>query len=207
VPVARVIDQSVGSGAFMELRSLADLVSHPPVASALMIGTDNVAYVSDLFTESPLTATVESVDASLQAFIDMMEPFSFIYTAMYVMGIAIAFAIIYNTATISLSERQREYATLRVLGLSPDEVCEIMRFEYWVLAVIGMIFGIPLAGGLMTGLNAIMDTTMMSMPSILSTQAYIMAAVGCAVAIMLSNYSAKRRISKFDMVEVLKERE
>ena len=207
VSIMTVIEQNVGSGAFMELSALSILVEHPTVVSAILINTNNIEYIAGRFTESPIVTLVESKDAALQSYIAMMAPFSFMYTIMFFMGIAVAFAIIYNTSTISLSERQREFATLRVLGLTVDEVCEIMRFEYWVLAVIGMIIGIPAAGALMGALNTLMDTDMMSMPSVLSAGAYIRAAAGTAMAIILSNLLAKGKISKFEMVEVLKERE
>ena len=207
VPVTRVVEQNVGSGAFMELSALSGLVGHPPVASAIILTTNNMEYTTDRFTESPIVGTVESKDATLQAYIEMMAPFTFIYSVMFFMGVAVAFAIIYNTSTISLSERQREFATLRVLGLTVNEVCEIMRFEYWTLAVIGIAIGIPAAGGLMAAINTMLDTGIMSMPSTLSTGAHISAAAGTALAIILSNMLAKRKIRTFDMVEVLKERE
>lgn len=207
VPVSMVVEQHAGSGAFMELATLSNLMNHPPVASAIMINTYDIPYITSHFTESPIVGTVESKYATLQAYIEMMAPFSFLYTIMFFMGVAVAFAIIYNTSTISLSERQREFATLRVLGLTVDEVSEIMRFEYWVLAFVGVIIGIPAAGGMMAALNSLLDTSLMSMPSILSTEAYISAAAGTALAIVLSNILAKRKIRTFDMVEVLKERE
>ena len=207
VPVVRVIEQNIGSGAFMELSALSEIMQHPPVASAILINTNNLLYITDRFTESPMVGTVESKDATLQQYIDMMEPFSFVYTAMFFMGIAVAFAIIYNTSTISLSERQREFATLRVLGMTTDEVCEIMRLEYWLLAAVGILLGIPAAGGLMVSLNSMLDTSMMSMPSTLSAMAYVNAAIGTAAAIFFSNILAKKKIKGFDMVEVLKERE
>ena len=207
VPVLMVIEQNVGSGAFMELSALSGLVRHPPVASAIILKTDNLPSVTDYFTESPIVGTVESKDATLTQYVDMMAPFSFLYSVMFFMGVSVAFAIIYNISVISLSERQREFATLRVLGLTVDEVCEIMRFEYWLLAVIGIIAGIPAAGGLMTAMNMMLDSSMMNMPSLLSPTAYVSAAFGTALAIVLSNILAKRKIRTFDMVEVLKERE
>ena len=207
ISILKVVEQNVGSGAFMELSALSSLVDHAPVASAILLNTNNIEYIAERFTESPIVTLVESKDATLQSYIAMMAPFSFMYTIMFFMGVAVAFAIIYNTSTISLSERQREFATLRVLGLTVDEVCEIMRFEYWTLAVIGMIIGIPAAGAMMGALNTLLDTDMMSMPSMLSTEAYISAAAGTALAIILSNMLAKRKISQFEMVEVLKERE
>jgi putative ABC transport system permease protein len=177
------------------------------VASAIIFNTNHLPYVADYLSESPIVGTVDSVDATLAQYVEMMEPYTAMYSVMFVMGIAIAFAIIYNTATISLSERQREFATLRVLGMTVDEVCEIMRFEYWVLAVVGIVIGIPSASLMLVGINSILDTSMMSMPTNIATAAYIMAVLGCIAAIVLSNISTKRKVRKFDMIEVLKERE
>ena len=207
IPITDVIVQNVGSGVFIELSALGVLLNHPPVASAIIFNTNNLPYVADFLTESPIVGTVDSVDATLQQYVEMMEPYTAMYSVMFVMGIAIAFAIIYNTATISLSERQREFATLRVLGMTVDEVCEIMRFEYWVLAVVGIVIGIPSASLMLVGINSILDTSMMSMPTNIAITAYIMAALGCIAAIILSNISTKRKVRKFDMIEVLKERE
>jgi len=207
VPITRVIEQNIGSGAFMELTALSAIFDQPAIATAIIFNSDNLPFVNEYFRESRYAATFEDKDSTLQKYLDMMEPFSAMFMVMNLMGVAVAFAIIYNTATISLSERKREYATLRVLGMTVDEVCEIMRFEYWLLSIIGMLLGIPMASMIGSAVNSMMDITMISMPSTLPTAAYVTGVVGCIVAIMLSNWSAKRKIQKFDMVEVLKERE
>ncbi|MCL2421269.1 MAG: ABC transporter permease, partial [Defluviitaleaceae bacterium] len=207
IPVSQIIEQSVGSGAFMEIGAMSALFDQPMTASSIIFTTNDLPFVRDYFRESQNTANIEDVGGTLQKYMDMMDPFMSIFGLLNIMGTAVAFAIIYNTATISLSERKREYATLRVLGMTIDEVCEIMGFEYWVLSVAGMLLGIPFASMLIVGVNGMMDTNMFSMPSALPFSAYITGAVGCSVAIILSNWSAKRKISKFDMVEVLKERE
>jgi putative ABC transport system permease protein len=205
IPVLRVIEQSMGSGAYMEISALSDLFNSPAIASAIILNTNNLPYIMDYFKESQFTASIEDKDTTLQKYFDMMDPYMGIFFMLNLMGVAVAFAIIYNTATISLSERRREYATLRVVGLTTDEVCEIMRFEYWVLAAVGMLAGVPFASGLMSSMNLLIDTSMFSMPSILPPVAYITGIVGCSVAVMISNWSAKKKIAQFDMVEVLKE--
>jgi len=205
VPVTQIIEQNMGSGAYMELSALSALFGESAIATAIIFNTDNLSYVTDYFRESKFTAAIEDKDTTMRKYYEMMEPYMGIYAMMNVMGALVAFAIIYNTATISLSERKREYATLRVVGLSTDEVCEIMRFEYWVLGFVGMLVGAPFASGLMVAVNGLLDTEMFSMPSTLPTAAYITGVIGCSAAIMLSNFSAKRKIAKFDMVEVLKE--
>jgi len=204
VLISQVINQSMGSGAYMELDALAALFHQPRAATAVIFNTNNLPYVMDYFRESRYAASIEDKETTLRKYFEMMDPYMGIFMVLNVMGAAVAFAIIYNTAIISLSERKREYATLRVLGLTISEVCEIMRFEYWLLSIIGMTLGIPLASVLMGAVNNLMDTEMFSMPTTLPLVAYITGVIGCSAAIMLSNWSAKRKIAQFDMVEVLK---
>lgn len=207
VPVVRVIEQNLGGGCYMELGALAALFDMPEAATSVVLDTDDLAYIREYVKSGRNIATIEDKDSTLKKYQDMMGMYKSIYLVMQVMCAAVAFAMIYNTATISLSERKREYATLRVLGMTISEVCEIMNFEYWVLSVMGMVLGIPFTMFLNQSINRLMDTEMMSMPSTLPAGAFTVGVVGCIAAVMLSNRSAKARIKTFDLVEVLKERE
>ena len=207
VSVTRVIEQNLGSGCFMELAALSALFHEPATATSVIFNTDNLSYTREYFKDSQNAATIEDKDSTLHKYLVMMEPYTGIFYAVQLMGAAVAFVIIYNTATISLSERKREYATLRVLGLTVEEVSEIMNFEYWLLSVIGMVFGVPMAMSLSVAVNSMMDTTLFSMPTTLPFASYVTGVAGCAAAIFLSNLSAKKKIRGFDMVEVLKERD
>ena len=205
--ISRVIEQNMGSGCYMEIGALSELLELPVIASSIVLNTDDLPYLKDQMKNSLNIATVEDKDGTLKKLQDMMGIYSSVYVILQVMSALVGFAIIYNTSTISLSERKREYATLRVIGLTVDEVAGLMNFEYWVLGAAGMLVGIPFALYLNAAMNAMMDTTVFSMASSLPLPAYLTRMVGSAVAIVLSGWSAKRKIRQFDMVEVLKERD
>ena len=207
IAVTRVIEQNIGSGAFIELGALAALFEMPKLATSIVLDTDDLPYLKDHLRGSSNVATIEDKGSTLQKYLDMMAMYSSIYLILQITCAAVAFAIIYNTATISLSERKREYATLRVLGMTLKEVCEIMNFEYWVLTAVAIALGVPFSMFLNRSMNAMIDMDMMSMPSTLPPSSFLVGVVGCVAAVLLSNFSAKRRIRNFDMVEVLKERE
>ena len=61
-----------------------------------------------------------------------------IYT---VLAAIIAFGVVYSGARISLSERSRELASLRVLGFTRGEVFRILLFELGFLVVIAQPLG------------------------------------------------------------------
>ena len=49
----------------------------------------------------------------------------------------IAFGVVYNAARISLSERSRELASLRVLGFTRAEISSILLGELALLTLVG----------------------------------------------------------------------
>lgn len=72
--------------------------------------------------------------------------------ALVVLAVAlIAFAgvlsalVIYNLANINISERNREIATLMVLGYNNHEVCGYIYREIYIMSAIAAVLGIPLA--------------------------------------------------------------
>jgi putative ABC transport system permease protein len=205
--VSRVIEQNMGSGCYMEIGALSELLEIPKIATSVILNTDDLPYLKERLKDAANVSSIDDKDNTLKKLRDMMEMYTSMYYIMEIMSALVGFAIIYNTSAISLSERKREYATLRVIGLTIDEVSGIMMFEYWVLGFIGMALGVPFVQYLNAAVNAMVDTTSFSMPSTLPPVAYFTGVAGCAAAIMLAGWSSKRKIRNFDMVEVLKERE
>ncbi|BCG65667.1 MAG: hypothetical protein methR_P3519 [Methyloprofundus sp.] len=57
---------------------------------------------------------------------------------------AIAFGSVLNASMVSLSERQREVGTLRVLGYAPAEVSRLFANESLLLNSLGILLGLLL---------------------------------------------------------------
>jgi len=207
VPVSRVIEQNLGGGCYLQLSFLSGLMQQPKTATSLLLNTDHLGALKESVKHSSMIITVEDKESTLKGYRAMMGMFSSLYTALQGLGTLVAFAIIYNTTTISLSERKREYATLRVLGLAVNEVSEIMSFEYSILTCFGILLGIPFTQALNGAINLLVDTSLFSMPSTLPPEAYLSGIVCCVAAMFLASRSARKKIRAFDMVEVLKERE
>ncbi len=69
----------------------------------------------------------------------------------------IAFGVVYNAARISLSERSRELASLRVLGFTRAEISLILLGELGVILLVavpaGLLLGYALAGAVGAGVR------------------------------------------------------
>jgi putative ABC transport system permease protein len=116
----------------------------------------------------------------------------------------IAFGVVYNSARVSLSERSRDLASLRVLGFTRAEISLILLGELTVLtiaalplgAAIGYLFGAVIVAGFS---NEIYRMSFVISPA---TVAWTWLIVIAATAV--SGLIVRRRLGRLDLVAVLK---
>lgn len=119
----------------------------------------------------------------------------------------IAGGVVYNAARVSLSERSRELASLRVLGFTRGEISFILLGELAVVTLlaipIGLVSGYICAGLLVAAFN----TELYRFPLAVSSRTFAYAASAVLVAASLSGLAVRRRLDHLDLVGVLKTRE
>jgi putative ABC transport system permease protein len=119
----------------------------------------------------------------------------------------IAFGVVYNSARVSLSERERELASLRVLGFTRTEISLILLGELAVVTVaalpIGAIIGYVLGELIMIGFNnEVYRLSFAVSPATIAWSFLIVIA-----ASVVSGLAVRRRLDRLDLVAVLKTRE
>ena len=207
IPIEDIVNQSIGSSAYIDLKFMSDLMEQNTRVNTLIFKTDSIDRIRETLLYSEGVRKIEDKAKTLELYESLLGSYDFLLVIMQIVAIAIGFTIIYNTAVISMSERSREYATLRVLGLHVNEVKEIMSFEYWILCLVGIILGIPFTRFLNYGIVNSIEVDAFSWPDTISMQAYIIGGVGCIIAVAIANFTSVKAIKKLDLVEVLKERE
>jgi putative ABC transport system permease protein len=122
-------------------------------------------------------------------------------------AVIIAFGVVYSSARISLSERARELASLRVLGFTRGEVLRILLLELALLTLIAQ----PLGWFIGYGLAAIMQHNLageiMRGRLIVENSSYALSSAIVIGAAILSVLIVRRRIDQLDLVAVLKTRD
>lgn len=205
--ISDIVNQNLGSSAYIDLAYLSDLMDQDLMINSLIIDSMATSDIRQELIASDVVTKIEDKEKTLELYETLLGSYDFIILILQMIAIIIGFTIIYNTAVISMSERSREYATLRVLGLTINEVKEIMSLEYWLLSFIGMALGVPFALFLNTSLINSIDVDAFSWPATIPGYAYIIGAIGCILAVAFSNMTSVKAIKKLDLVEVLKERE
>jgi putative ABC transport system permease protein len=207
VPVAMLVDDMFGLQAYMRIDELGRLLREHDTISAVSVTVDPAA--RDRFYAEvkvvPAIAGVTLREATLQNFRDTMAENMNLQIFINVMFAAvIAFGVVYNSARVSLSERSRELASLRVLGFTRAEISFILLGELAVLTIgalpLGATIGYLLGQFILAGLsNEVYRLSFVVAPATVAWTWFIV-----IVATVLSGLVVRRRLDRLDLVAVLK---
>jgi putative ABC transport system permease protein len=108
---------------------------------------------------------------------------------------------------IALSERNRELASLRVLGFARSEVAYILLGELALLTLIAIPLGLAIGYGLCAYLAYQFDSDLYRIPLQLDLDVYAFAALVVVLSSIISGIMIWRNLAHLDMVAVLKTKE
>ena len=126
-------------------------------------------------------------------------------TTLYLtLAVIVAFGVIYNNARISLAERARELATLRVIGMTQQEVGAVIVIELAVLAVLAVPIGLLLGTAFASAIIHSVNTETVRLPLVFTSYTYTFAVVVVALASILSSLVVLRKLKQLDLIGALK---
>lgn len=208
--ITAVVDDFLGVSAYMSKEALAYLTREASAVSGayLLVDDDKLNLVSTQLKEAPVIASVASPASTLASFEKQMAE-SLLIGVGFLLGFAgvIAVGVIYNGARISLSERGRELASLRVMGFHKSEVATLLLGEQALITVFAIPLGWLLGYGLSYLLATSLQTDLYRIPFVVEPRTYLLSAGIIIAAAFASGLIVKRRLDKLKIVDVLKTRE
>lgn len=210
LPVAATVDDSFGLNAYASADLLARLLREAPAltTAALAVDPAQLSTLTRTLKGVPRIAGVAVRQVMLDSFATTMaEHMDLIITFNVVFAAIIAFGVVYNAARVSLSERSRELASLRVLGFTRAEVARLLLGELTAVTVASLPVGTLIGTGLGLLIMRIFTNEVYRLPFSVSAQTVAWAWLTVAVAAALSAAAVRRRLDRLDLVGVLKSRE
>jgi putative ABC transport system permease protein len=210
LPVTALVEDYFGIRAKMDAAALARLMREGPAVNSVNVSLD--AAEADRFYQAikamPTVSGLSSQRASLANFraslAVLVTTMGGIYTGL---AAIIAFGIVYNSARISLSERARELASLRVLGFTRGEVLRLLLLELALLTLIAQPPGWAMGYGLAWVMKLNLAGELMRVPMVIENSTYVLASAIVISAAILSALVVRRRVERLDLVSVLKTRD
>ena len=207
VPIIGLAEDFAGTAAYMERHALNRLLLEGDRISGahLVVSSDRWNDFLRAVKNTPRAAGCVIKDSIREGFRKTTGESIGLLQKMYLMfAVIVAFGIIYNSARISLSERARELATLRVLGFSRGEVGAVLVGELVLLTIIALPLGLVIGGFFARGIIVAVNTETVRLPLVLTTANYAFAVLVVALASALSALFAARKLADIDLVSALK---
>ena len=123
-----------------------------------------------------------------------------------IIGIAVLLGgiIIYNLGILSYTEKEYQFATLKVLGFKDNQIKNIFIKQNNWIAIVSIIFGLPMGYYLTDWLFKTAIEEHYDFGAFIEIKTYIIAAIGTFIVSYLVSRFLARKIKKIDMVTSLK---
>lgn len=135
------------------------------------------------------------------------QSFTLINVVVYVViGLAagLAFVVLFTLSTVNIGEREREIATIKVLGFRAGEVRTYINKETLVLTSLGILVGLPAGWALSESFTYILKMPSIFFDVVVDPWCYALAAAFSIVFALAVSLITNRMLARIDMVEALK---
>lgn len=152
-------------------------------------------------------ATTSRMRDTQDTYTHSMERVDFVVVIIILAAAALAMVVLFNLSNINITERQRELATIKLLGFYDKEVSAYVYRENIVLTVFGILMGCFMGHWLHIYLVRSTEIDLMMFGRQTAPSAYVYAAILTMLFSVLVNVLAHFKMKKIDMVESLKSAE
>ena len=135
---------------------------------------------------------------------DMLRSLNLVIVVLIVSAGMLAFVVLYNLNNINITERQRELATLKVLGFYDGEVASYVYRENILLTIIGSVVGMVLGNLLHRYIILTVEVEEAMFGRQIHWQSYLYSFLFTVAFSLFVNWAMFYKLKKIDMVESLK---
>jgi len=210
VPVAGVVSEFIGVGAYAGRATVNRLLGEGDALSGAWLSVAPAARAEVLRAlrarprGGAVTDRVAMIDSFRSTMAENVLTFTLIST---LMAASIAVGVVYNTARITLAERGRELASLRVLGYTRGEVRALLFGELATLSFFALLPGFGLGYGMAALLVMGFQSDLYRIALVFTPAGFAIAGLVVLAATLLSGLLVRRRLDRLDLVAVLKTKE
>ncbi|CEE00573.1 permease family protein [Caldibacillus thermoamylovorans] len=119
----------------------------------------------------------------------------------------LAFVVLYNLTNINISERERELATIKVLGFFDNEVTMYIVRENVIFTIFGILVGFGIGKMLTWFIITMASSDLVTFPLIIPWESYLISAAMTTVFSAIVMVVTHLKLKHINMIEALKSNE
>ncbi len=151
--------------------------------------------------EAETTIFAQDNITRVQAMIDSIDV---VIIVIVILSLLLVFVVTYNITVISISERIKELATLKVLGFYPKEIYRYIFNEVLLLSFLGILFGLIFGEQMFSVVLKTVEGANITFDKSLPLSIYLITFLIVIMFTLLITIILRRQIKKINMLEALK---
>ncbi|MBR4026882.1 MAG: ABC transporter permease, partial [Lachnospiraceae bacterium] len=207
VEITEIAMNYLGNNVYMTQAKYEELFGtfEPNGALILLRGEEEEqeAFAQELAEKDGMLSAI-STSSLKEDFEPAFQIINLVVYVVIVLAAALAFVVLFTLATTNISERERELATIKVLGFFDNEVHAYVNKETLILTGLGILCGLPAGNLLGTWLMSILNLPSIYFATTIYPISYVISGVIAICFALIVNTITDRSLNKINPVEALK---
>lgn len=165
--------------------------------------TDQIAFAENLSEEDWILSAVSTEDLK-EGFSAAFTLINIVVYVVLVFAAGLAFVVLFTLASVNISERIRELATIKVLGFFDGEVHSYVNKETLILTGMGILLGLPVGAAMSNTLTSILNMPSIYFAVTIYNKSYFFAAGLALLFALLVQFMTDRTLNAIAPAEALK---
>lgn len=209
VKVSKITENYIAHYIYMTKDMYESLYGETYNTNVLLVKAENLSdeeqeELSRTLLDGGMVSTVSLNSTAESVLDDTISSLNYVVVILIVSAGLLAFVVLYNLSNINISERQKELATIKVLGFYDKEVYTYVTRETVLLTIIGIALG--LIGGYFLNYFIIgtCEINMLRFAKVINPLSYLYAILITIVFTIIVNVITYFALKKIDMISSLK---
>ncbi|MFB8376493.1 ABC transporter permease [Paenibacillus taichungensis] len=175
--------------------------------TSILVKANNAAdlpNVRQFFEQDKQVDTIADKDDLKKSAQFIMKQNSFIFIMFIISAVILSFGAIYTISSINIYERNRELATLKVLGYQKYKINRLIFSENMILTTFAVIIALPISVYMYSIIIEALSSTHQQIPDQINIFVMLVSIMIAFLLTMLSNLMLQRKVSRINMIESLK---
>ena len=209
VKISVITENYAGHYVYMTPRIYKETFGEEPVYEDIVFMVkaeyeDQVEKVGQKIMDSPAVLSISYTASTIEMVDRMLSTLGMVILVLIVSAGMLAFVVLYNLNNINITERQRELATLKVLGFFDIEVSQYVLRENIILTIAGILFGSGFGILLHRFIIVTVEVDAVMFGRNIAPLSFVYCAVITCIFSVVVNVFMHKKLKKIDMVESLK---
>ena len=208
VQVAEIIENYMMHYIYLSPDVYGQLTGNTPEYNRIWAGcsmdeNQRYAFENDM-TAQDACYSVAFMDSMADTLNDMLDILNEVMYVLIISAGLLAFVVLYNLNSINITERERELATLKVLGFYDGEVAAYVYRENIILTFIGIAAGVFMGIPLHRFVILTVEVDLMMFAREIQPMSFVICALWSMLFSLIMNAVMYLRLKKIDMIASLK---